>query len=129
MDKVMDKICEMFYDVLCEYAERDGFKSEADVQTAKAAVSGIFKIKTLETMERYEGNSFRGRSYDGMSRSYDGYSSRSSYDEGNSYRRGRGMDGRFVSRDSIKDKIAQMMDEAQSEQEKNALRMVLDKMH
>lgn len=126
MDKVMNEICGMFHDVLYTFAERGQFKDEADVQTAKAAVSGIVKIKTLEAMERYGGDSFRGRSYDedgGMS----GRSYRGSYD-GGSYRRGRGDNGRFVSRDSIKEKLERMMQEATNEQERNVFREMLDKM-
>lgn len=129
MDKVMHEICGMFHDVLYTLAERGQFKDEADVQTAKAAVSGIVKIKTLEAMEKYGGeSSFRSNSYDedggGMSqRSY-----RGSYDGGESYRRGRGGNGRYVSRDSIKDKLARMMDEATNEQDRNMIREMLDKM-
>jgi len=129
MDKVINHVCEMFHDVLYQLADKGSFKDESDVMVAKAAVSGIVKIKTLEAMEHYGGNSFRGRSYeDGMGRSYDGYSNRNSYDDGNSYRRGRGMDGRYVSRDSLRDKVEQMMSEAPNDKERNVLREILDKM-
>lgn len=122
MDKVLYKICDMFHEVLEEYAEKGHFADKSAVETAKAAVSGITKIKTIEAMERFDGNSFR-HSY-----GEDGYASRRSYDSEGSYRRGRGMDGRYVSRDSIKDKLARMMDEATNEQERNMIREMLDKM-
>lgn len=122
MDKMLYKICDMFHEVLEEYAEKGHFADKSAVETAKAAVSGITKIKTIEAMERFDGNSFRGYAYD------EGYMGRRSYDGEGSYRRGRGMDGRYVSRDSIKDKLARMMDEATNEQERNMIREMLDKM-
>ena len=125
MEKVMEKVCEMFHEVLYELTEKGHFKSAADVETAKAAVSGIVKIKTLEEMERFDegGSSFRGRSYDG--RSYDGRS----YEDGGSYRRGRGMDGRYVSRDggSMRDKLKDLMGDAHGE-EKEMIREMLSRM-
>ena len=124
MDKVMDKVCEMFHEVLREYAEQGHFKDKSAVETAKAAVSGITKIKTIEAMERFDGgNSFR-RSYD------DGYAR--SYDDGNSYRRGRGMNGQFVSRDGysrdgMRDKLEELMQEAQGH-DKEIIKEMLSKM-
>ena len=121
----MDKICEMFHEVLREYAEKGHFTDKSAVETAKAAVSGITKIKTLEAMERFDGgNSFR--------RSYDGGSYRGSYDDGNSYRRGRGMNGQFVSRDGysrdgMRDKIEALMQEAQGH-DKEVIQEMLSKM-
>ena len=50
---MMDKICKMFHDVLAGYAAEGEFKTPAEVKTAKAAISGILKIKTLEAMEKY----------------------------------------------------------------------------
>ena len=43
----------MFHDVLAGYAAEGEFKTPAEVKTAKAAISGILKIKTLEAMEKY----------------------------------------------------------------------------
>jgi len=134
MDKVMDKMCEMFHEVLRSYANKGKFENADDVETAKAAISGIVKIKAIDAMEQYGGNSFRGNSFDddyGMSnrRSYDdGRSYRGSYDDGASYRRGRGMDGRFVSRDSdnLEGKLVRLMDEAKTEHERNEIRKMLD---
>jgi len=120
MDNVMNKICEMFHEVLREYAEQGHFKDKSAVETAKAAVSGITKIKTIEAMERFDGgNSFR-HSYDD-----EGYSRR--YDDGNSYRRGRGMDGRYVSRDGMRDKLERLMQEAQGH-EREVIQEMLSKM-
>lgn len=123
MEKVMEKACEMFHEVLYKLTEKGHFQNESDVETAKAAVSGIVKIKTLEAMERFEsnGSSFRGRSYDG--RSYDGRS----YDGGGSYRRGRGSNGRYVSRDGMRDKLESLMQEATG-QDKEMIREMLSRM-
>lgn len=135
MEKVMEKACGMFHEVLYKLTEKGHFQNESDVETAKAAVSAIVKIKTLEAMERFEGgggSSFRGRSYDGRSydgRSYDG----GSYEDGGSYRRGRGSNGRYVSRDSyssrdgMRDKLESLMQEATG-QDKEMIREMLSRM-
>lgn len=128
MEKVMEKACEMFHEVLYKLTEKGHFQDESDVETAKAAVSGIVKIKTLEAMERFEGggSSFRGRSYDGRSHdsgSYDG----GSYEDSGSYRRGRGSNGRYVSRDSMRDKLESLMQEATG-QDKEMIREMLSRM-
>ena len=129
MEKVMEKACEMFHEVLYKLTEKEHFATDRDVETAKAAVSGIVKIKTLEAMERFEGggSSFRGRSYDG--RSYEG----GSYEDGGSYRRGRGSNGRYVSRDGyssrdgMRDKLEALMQEATG-QDKEMIREMLSRM-
>lgn len=133
MEKVMEKACEMFHEVLYKLTEKGHFQNESDVETAKAAVSGIVKIKTLEAMEEFTGggSSFRrGRSYDGESgRSYDG----GSYEDGGSYRRGRGSNGRYVSRDGyssregMRDKLEALMQEATG-QDKELIREMLSRM-
>jgi hypothetical protein len=113
----MNKICEMFQEVLRDYAEEGHFKDKSSIETAKAAVSGITKIKTIEAMEQFDGHSFRN--------SYD--------DDGNSYRRGRGMNGQFVSRDrgysrdGMREKLEALMQEAQGH-DKEMLRDMLSKM-
>lgn len=126
MDNVMEKICEMFREVLRDYAEKGHFSDAKSIETAKAAVSGITKIKTIEAMERFDGNSFRGYSYD------DSYMSRRSYDDGNSYRRGRGMNGQFVSRDNysrddMREELEMLMQKAQGH-DKEVIREMLSKM-
>lgn len=126
MDNVMEKICEMFREVLREYAEKRHFSDAKSIETAKAAVSGITKIKTIEAMERFDGNSFRGYAYD------EGSMSRRSYDDGNSYRRGRGMDGRYVSRDNysrddMREELEKLMQKAQGH-DKEVIREMLSKM-
>lgn len=69
--KLMDAIEDNLWQVLADYAK--GFKSPADVETVKHALSGIFKIKCLEGMDDYHNTgSFRGGSYDG-GRSYTYY--------------------------------------------------------
>jgi hypothetical protein len=123
MEKVMEKACEMFHDVLRQLTDTGRFSNERDVETAKAAVSGIVKIKTLEAMENFEGNSHR-MSHD------DGTSNRNSYGEYSnegSYRRGRGMNGQFVSRDDMRDKMESMLSHTSGE-EKEMLRQLLSRM-
>lgn len=81
----MDAIEDNLWQVLADYAK--GFKSPADVETVKHALSGIFKIKCMEEMDDFKGGSFRG------GRSYDNGRSYTYYDEG-SFRGGMSRDGR-----------------------------------
>ena len=108
MDETMDKVFCMFHKVLEMYAKRGCFKDDVDVQTAKAAVSGIVKIKTLEAMEKYGENAFRGRAFE--SRSFN-------------------MEEEESDKEDIREKVAQMMNEAETEHEKSVYREILNKMH
>lgn len=86
--------------------------------------------KIIESKDEYsmDGGSYRGNSYYGNGRySRDGYY----YDgEGNSTRRGRGMNGRFVSRDGsdMARQLRDMMADAPDEQTRNDIRKLVEKM-
>jgi hypothetical protein len=74
--KVMEKLEDSFCEVLQSYADK-GFQNPSQVETAKAALSGLVKIKMLEGMDKFEGNSFRAYHDEDMpQRGYhdDGYS-------------------------------------------------------
>ena len=127
--KVMNKLEDGFCKVLQNYAE-SGMNNPEAVETAKAALSGMVKMKMLEEMERYD-NERSGRYY------YDedgGMSNR------NSYRRRDSM-GRFMDNGSyrrsyedgfsghdIRPKLQRMIEEADSEREREAIRMALQKL-
>ena len=89
MDKrVMEKLEEGFCNVLREISEHD-MRSLEEVETAKAALSGMVKMKMLEEMENFR-NGYSGRMYrddgDMSNRSY-GRDSMGRYaDNGGSYR-------------------------------------------
>ena len=129
--KTMEKLEDGFCKVLQNYADR-GMKSPDDVETAKAALSGMVKMKMLEEMERYD-NERSGRYYYDDDR---GMSSRHSYrrrdsmgryaDGGNmSYRRM--YDGGMSGHD-IRPQLEHMMEEADSEMDRQAIRAALSKL-
>lgn len=120
--KVMDKINDEFCKVLQKYAET-GLRSENDVLTAKAAASGLVKLKMLEEMEKYQGSSFGYRD-SGYSEGYrDGMSGRRYHDDGGSYGyRDGGYSGHDI-KAQLMEKLRGMKDQAHNEQEK---RMVDD---
>lgn len=130
--KVMEKLEEGFCEVLHKYAER-GMNSSSDVETAKAALSGMVKMKMLEEMENYEAER-SGRYYDdGMSsRSYRRRDSMGRYaDNGSmSYRRYHddgSYEGGFSGHD-MRQQLERMMQEADSERERQALRAAMSKL-
>jgi hypothetical protein len=133
--KTMEKLEDGFCKVLQNYAER-GMKSPDDVETAKAALSGMVKMKMLEEMERYD-NERSGRSYydddAGMSnmRSYRRRDSMGRYADGGnmSYRRYHdgGYDGGMSGHD-MRQQLERMMEEADSERERQALRAAMQKL-
>ena len=114
--KAIDKVRNGFCEVISKYAET-GLRTANDVETAKAALSGMVKIKMLEEMEKYEGG-YSGRMYRD-----DGYSERS-YSDGSSYRGsyGRGYSGHDI-KSQLMDKIREMRDAAHNDEER---RMVDD---
>lgn len=114
--KAIEKVRDGFCEVISKYAET-GLRTANDVETAKAALSGMVKIKMLEGMERYEGG-YSGRMYRD-----DGYSERS-YSDGNSYRGsyGRGYSGHDI-KSQLMDKVREMRDAAHNDEER---RMVDD---
>lgn len=134
--KIMEKLEGGFCEVLHNYAER-GMKSPDDVETAKAALSGMVKMKMLEEMERYD-NERSGRSYYdddmGMSntRSYRRRDSMGRYADngGMSYRRYHddgSYEGGFSGHD-MRQQLERMIQEADSERERQALRAAMQKL-
>lgn len=126
---------------LCEALEEFGMRDEITasslqtVDTLAHACKNICKIIESKQDEMY---SMRGRSYEGGSnRSYEGGSGRSyysrdgyMYDDGMSNRRGRGANGRFVSRDGgdMIRQLRDLMEDAPDEQTRNDIRKVVEKM-
>lgn len=107
--KVMEKLEDNFCKVLHEISEQ-GMRSPEEVETAKAAISGVVKLKMLEEMENFKDNGYSGRMYrdDGGSyRSYGMYR-----DDGSSYRGYHdGYSGHGVA-DKILSKMKEMYDNA-----------------
>lgn len=130
--KELYELKQMLCDTLEEYGRQRDLSSSSlqMIDTLAHACKNVCKI--IEACEEEEGYSNRGygRSYDdGMSRRYsrDGYY----YDDGGmSTRRGRGMNGRFVSRDAseMARKLREMMEEAPDAATKNDIQRLVDKM-
>jgi hypothetical protein len=59
--KIMERLEDNFCEVLRDFAEK-GFSRAEDVETAKAALSGMVKMKMLEEMENFR-NGYSGRMY------------------------------------------------------------------
>lgn len=129
--KTMEKLEEGFCEVLHKYAER-GMNSSSDVETAKAALSGMVKTRMLKEMENYEAER-SGRYYDdGMSsRSYRRDSMGRYADNGGmSYRRYHddgSYEGGFSGHD-MRQQLERMMQETDSERERQALRAAMQKL-
>ena len=91
--RIMEKLEEGFCKVLHEISEQ-GMRSPEDVETAKAALSGMVKMKMLEEMENFR-NGYSGRMYrddgdmssrrDSMGRYADNGGSYRGYRDGGSY--------------------------------------------
>lgn len=127
-------------EMLCEELERYGESPELSKSSLEMidklahACKNVCKIIEAKEEMKYSG-SMRGGSYRG---SYDDgsyYGSRYSrdgyyYDDGNSYRRGRAANGRFVSRDAseMARKLREMMEEAPDEASKREIQRLADKM-
>lgn len=129
--------------MLCEELEEYGRSPEL----SKSSLEMIDKLahacknvcKIIEAKEKeqygmedgsYRGGSMRGGSYEG---SYRGGYSRDGYyydDGGNSYRRGRAANGRFISRDGseMAHKLREMMEEAPDEASRREIQRLADKM-
>lgn len=115
--ELKERLCEQYTALLEEIAETDMTERHAEI--GKTAISAILKLKTLEGMEGFSNH----RSYRG-DHSYDHAANQ--YDDGHSYRRGRGMDGRYVSRTgaSMRDKLESLMQSA-DEKERSVLQEIL----
>ena len=129
--KTMEKLEDGFCKVLQNYADR-GMKSPDDVETAKAALSGMVKMKMLEEMERYD-NERSGRYYydddRGMSgrHSYRRRDSMGRYADGGNMSYRRMYDGGMSGHD-IRPQLERMLEEADSERERRAIEEALQKM-
>ena len=133
--KVSEKIEEGFCKVLHDFAET-GFRSPQDVETAKAALSGMVKMKMLEEMENfknggYSGDMYRDDGYSGRMYRDDGMMSRN-YRDGGSYRGYRDEDGSYDNMHHVTKKIIskleQMYEQAEGQQEKKEIQMWLNRM-
>lgn len=135
--KIMDKLEDGFCEALHHYAEK-GFDSPEKIETVKAALSGMVKLKMLEEMEEYGEEGMSGRRYyedGGMSsrRSYHRRDSMGRYADGGSYRRSRessyedSYDGGMSGHD-MRRQLERMIEEADSEKERQALRMAMQRL-
>lgn len=119
--RVMEKLEEGFCRVLSEFAEK-GMKSAQDVETTKAALSGMVKMKMLEEMENYNG--YSGRMYRDDGASYRDYGGGMYRDDGASYR-GYYRDGNVA--EKVMSKLREMSQNADP-QEKRELEMMMSKL-
>ena len=124
-------------EMLCEELSNYGRSRELSVSslqmidTLAHACKNVCKIIESKDAEEYsmDGGSYRGNSYYGNGNRYsrDGYY----YDDGGmSGRRGRAMNGRFVSRDAseMARKLREMMEEAPDEASKRDIQRLAEKM-
>lgn len=123
---ILEDLCYLLEDMLEPIAKK-GDISPTELDNVKDAIKSIYYIKTIEAMEDY-GNSIDGSyadgrttrysrmSYDGrMDRDNDGRYSERRY----SYRRGYSRDGE---KEEMISKLERMMDEANSEAERQTIR-------
>ena len=123
---ILEDLCYLLEDML-EPIIKKGDISPTELDNVKDAIKSIYYIKTIEAMEDY-GNSYDGSyadgrttrysrmSYDGrMDRDNDGRYSERRY----SYRRGYSRDGE---KEEMISKLERMMDEANSEAERQTIR-------
>lgn len=125
---------EMLCDELEQFGDRDKLTSSSleTIDKLAHAAKNVAKVIECAEEEQYSMDGGMGRrSYDGdMSRrrgySNDGYY----YDDGNSYRRGRAANGRFVSRDGseMARKLREMMAEAPDENSRQEIQRLADRM-
>ena len=130
--KMMERLEDGFCEVLQDYAEK-GMKSPECVETAKAALSGLLKIRMLEEMENFSrGYSSRGYYNDeggSSNRGYrDGGSSNRGYrDGGGSYRRSR--DGGYSGHnDKLMSRLEELRDQAGNDRERQMIEEFISKM-
>lgn len=125
--KVAEKLENSFCEVLYEYAEK-GFQNPQQVETAKAALSGLVKIKMLDEMERFRGgNSFRSYNDEGMSTRRDSMGRYADDGRSNrSYRmyRDGGYSGNH--KEQMKEKLDEMYNNARDDNDRRAIEEMLD---
>lgn len=130
--KTMEKLEDGFCKVLHDNAER-GFASASSVELAKTALSGLVKLKMLEEMENYNEGGMSGRYYydddRGMSgrHSYRRRDSMGRYADGGNMSYRRMYDGGMSGHD-IRPQLERMMEEADSEMDRQAIRAALSKL-
>lgn len=122
---------EMLCKELCDYGKEGGLSlSSLDtIDTLAHACKNVCKIIESKDEEQYSnrGGSYNGSYYDNSRYSRDGYY----YDDGGmSGRRGRAMNGRFVSRDAseMARKLREMMSDAPDEASKREIERLAEKM-
>lgn len=130
----------MLIDLLNEYSKKRDLSSSSlqMVDTLAHACKNVCKIIEFCENEEMGGMSRESRdrsfgrsnSYESSYDSYDGGSYDSYYDGGMSNRRGRGRNGRFVSRDGseMAHKLREMMQEAPDEATKREMERIASKM-
>lgn len=144
------KVYGQIKDMLCDELEEIAKKKELTTNSLDVLYKGIDILKdisTIEAMEQEYGSSQEGYSKDGYSQGYYGRMPYYMYDEmphnGNSYARGRGSNanrdsmGRYSSdgrsydgySGDTKDELTRLMNSAQNEREREAIRKALDSMN
>ena len=130
--KALEQLKELLEEEIKKVTKK-GDITPAEVEAMYKVVDIIKDIDTIEAMEEY------GEDNDGEY-SRRGYSSRRPYMDGGSYRRSRGMNGRYVSRDrsyrgysmeesrdAMMAKLEEAMNEATTEHERQAIMACMDK--
>ena len=123
-------------DMLCEELERYGEHDKLSASSLEVIDKLAHACKNVEKIiescenEKYSMDGGMGRrsyrnSYDGGRYSNDGYY----YDDGMSHRRGRAMNGRFVSRDGseMARKLREMMGEAPDESTRQEMQRLIER--
>lgn len=123
--KVAEKLESSFCEVLDEYAEK-GFQNPQQVETAKAALSGLVKIKMLDEMERFRGgNSFRSYDDEGMSTRRNSMGRHA--DDGQSNRSYRQYRDDGYSGHDMMSKLEEMRGQARSEDERRMIDEIMQR--
>jgi hypothetical protein len=124
--KVAEKLESSFCEVLYEYAEK-GFQNPQQVETAKAALSGLVKIKMLDEMERFRGgNSFRSYDDEGMSNRRDSMGRYA--DDGQSNRSYRMYRDDGYSGHDMMSRLEEMRGQARNEDERRMIDEIMKRM-
>lgn len=124
-------------EMLCEELETYGRSKELSPSSLEMidklahAAKNVSKIIECSEAEQYSGrNSMRGGSYRDGGYSRDGYYYDDGMSNGNSYRRGRAANGRFVSRDGseMARRLREMMEEAPDDNARREIQRLADRM-
>lgn len=141
------KVYDQIKDMLCDELEAIAKKKELTTNSLDVLYKGVDILKDISTIKAMEqeypdeGYSRDGYSRDGYSQGYWGRMPYYMYDDGNSYARGRGANAR---RDSMgryssdgrsydysgdtREELQRLMNSAQSDREREAIRNALDSM-